>query len=56
MSKPTTSFRLDPRLVKKARDMDLDLTAILEAAIAVATRTHRCPYCKSVIKPTSKTD
>lgn len=45
MSKPPKSFRIDPELVDKAKKQGLDLTKLIEAAIAKALKDKRCPYC-----------
>lgn len=48
--KPTRSFRIDPKLLDKAKDLNLDVTAIFESALAKAVADKRCPYCGQEIK------
>lgn len=45
MAKPTTSFRIDAHLIKLARSLNINLNRLVEAAIAVAVKNKKCPYC-----------
>ena len=45
MTKPVTSFRIDPNLIKKARKEGLDVTKMIEAMLAKAINDKKCPYC-----------
>ncbi len=42
--KPTRSYRLDPRLVKEAKERGIDLVKLFEAAISKVLE-EKCPYC-----------
>jgi len=43
--KPVYSIRLDKKLIEKARAKGLDITKIVEVAIAKALNFKKCPYC-----------
>lgn len=45
MSKPVKAFRLDEKLVDKAKAAGIDLPNLFEAAMAKALKVKQCPYC-----------
>ncbi len=53
--KPVTSFRIDPELIKKARENDLPIREIFEAALADRLGIQpKCPYCGNELMKTKK--
>lgn len=49
MRKPR-SFRVEEALIEEAKKKGIDLTGIVEGAIAKALKDKRCPYCNQKIK------
>jgi post-segregation antitoxin (ccd killing protein) len=49
--KKLKSFRLNESLLESAKKKGIDLTRIIEAAIASVLKENKCPYCKGEIKP-----
>lgn len=43
--KPVKSFRIDQDLIDKARGLGIDVTKLIEAALAKAIKEKKCPYC-----------
>lgn len=48
--KPVKSFRIDPKLIEDAKSKGLDITKIIEAALAKALKTKKCPYCGNSVR------
>ena len=44
------TFRLDESLLEEAKKKGLDLTRLIEAAIADVLKENKCPYCKGDLK------
>lgn len=49
MSKKVTSVRLEPELIEKAKAMGLNLSLILENALAKTLKDKKCILCKQTI-------
>ncbi len=45
--KPVKSFRIDQGLIDEAKRLGIDVTKLIEAALAKAIKTKKCPYCGS---------
>lgn len=43
--KPVKSFRIDQKLIDEAKRLEIDVTKLIEAALAKAVNDNRCPYC-----------
>lgn len=50
MTKPVSSFRIDPELLKKAHEAGLSVIDIIEAALAKALEYKKCPYCNKELE------
>lgn len=50
MPKINRTIRIDPELLEKAKNVGLDLTSVVEAAIVKALKENRCHYCKQEIR------
>lgn len=52
MNKPkqTFSVRLDEELVEAAREEELNLSEIFNAALAKAVESKKCPYCNQELE------
>lgn len=44
-AKPTYSFRLDPKLIEKARQSHLDVKKLFEKTLSKAVDEEKCPCC-----------
>jgi len=47
--KPNKSFRIDPILLARAKELGLSTTEIFEAALAKVLKDKKCPYCGNKI-------
>lgn len=43
--KPVKSFRIDQKILDQAKKLGLNISQIVEAAIAKAVKDKRCPFC-----------
>ena len=43
--KPVKSFRIDQDLIDQAKALGIDITKLIEAALAKAVKDKKCPYC-----------
>lgn len=43
--KPVKSFRIDQDLIDRAKELGIDITKLIEAALAKVVKDKKCPYC-----------
>jgi len=49
MRKPR-AFRIEESLIEEAKKKGIDLTSVVEGAIAKVLKDKRCPYCNQKLK------
>lgn len=49
-AKPSKTMRLDPELLRQAKDAGIELPKAVEALLANLLKLNKCPYCGHIKK------